>query len=327
MHSGGEKILNQLNEESQDSSDGEEMQSKGLAQVNEVESDDVVIEEEADQYENELFGPKTNEAIKQAESNGTGLKIQEQMQINVMNMEDGNYDVDSKQVYVIGDDGVPKRDTRIEKNEKILDLKKGSNIDNIENISYMPNPKYNVEQTKKIQRHMANIERKQAEEQKQEAIRQQLVPYYARDAEAFENGCSANTVAMDERYIEADSFHAMNKAMQEAEKTEGVPKHLVRDEFEQAENIRLGIQEKPVLDIIDSKKDRILQPSKAKISTSLSLEPTVAPVKSALNSYSVTNKEYKEMFDEDKKRDTTPENKTRKQEVPKVTANNFFNEQ
>jgi hypothetical protein len=58
------------------------------------------------------------------------------------------------------------------------------------------------------------------------------VPYYARDDEAFENGCSGNTVAMDERYIEAESFHAMNKAMQEAEKTEGIPKSLVRDEFE-----------------------------------------------------------------------------------------------
>jgi len=34
---------------------------------------------------------------------------------------------------------------------------------------------------------------------------------------------------MDERYIEAESFHAMNKAMLEAENTEGVPKSLVRD--------------------------------------------------------------------------------------------------
>jgi len=94
------------------------------------------------------------------------------MQINVMNMEDGNYDIDSKQVYVIGDDGVPKRDTRVENNEKILDLKKGAHIDNIENVNYMPNPKYNNEQTKKMQRHMDDIERKQLEEKEQEMIRQ-----------------------------------------------------------------------------------------------------------------------------------------------------------
>lgn len=67
-----------------------------------------------------------------------------------MNMEDGQYDIDSKQVYVIDDDGVPKRDIRIENNEKILDVKKGINVDNIENINYMPNSKYNLEQTKKL---------------------------------------------------------------------------------------------------------------------------------------------------------------------------------
>ena len=43
----------------------------------------------------------------------------------------------------------------------------------------------------------------------------------------------------------------------------------------------------------------MIMPSKAKVSTSLSLEPSNhLPVKSALNSYSVTNKEYKELFDE-----------------------------
>lgn len=72
------------------------------------------------------------------------------MHINIMNMEDGQYDIDSKQVYVIDDDGVPKRDIRIENNEKILDVKKGINVDNIENINYMPNSKYNLEQTKKL---------------------------------------------------------------------------------------------------------------------------------------------------------------------------------
>lgn len=43
-----------------------------------------------------------------------------------MNIDDGNFDVESKQVYVINDSGVPKRDTRIEKNEKIIDVKKGN---------------------------------------------------------------------------------------------------------------------------------------------------------------------------------------------------------
>jgi hypothetical protein len=42
-------------------------------------------------------------------------------------------------------------------------MKKGANIDNIENVNYMPNPKYNNEQTKKMQRHMEDIERKQVE--------------------------------------------------------------------------------------------------------------------------------------------------------------------
>ena len=54
-------------------------------------------------------------------------------------------------------------------------------------------------------------------------MRQKLVPYYARDADAFENGCSGNTVAMDERFIEAESFHAMNRVISEAEKNEGIP--------------------------------------------------------------------------------------------------------
>jgi hypothetical protein len=67
-----------------------------------------------------------------------------------MNIDDGNYDFESKQVYVINGNGVPKRDIRIEKNEKIIDIKKGEIADNIENINYMPNSKYNLEQTKKM---------------------------------------------------------------------------------------------------------------------------------------------------------------------------------
>ena len=45
------------------------------------------------------------------------------------------------------------------------------------------------------------------------------------------------------------------------------------DQFEEGDRIRLGVEKKPILDIIDSKKDRIIMPSKAKVSTSLSLEP------------------------------------------------------
>lgn len=150
MQTGGEKILNQLNEDSISSSDGDDMPTKNLAKVKEESDDGVKIEQslEADEYEDDLFGPKTTQAMNQPIVKGnTGLKIQEQMQINVMNMEDGNYDLESKQVYVIGDDGIPKRDTRVENNEKILDYKKGANIDNIENVNYMPNPKYNADQT------------------------------------------------------------------------------------------------------------------------------------------------------------------------------------
>ena len=77
MHSGGEKILNQLNEDSPTSSEGEDMPSKGLAQVNEESEDGVRIdqEDEADDYEDNLFGPKTNQAIKLADVKNTGLKI------------------------------------------------------------------------------------------------------------------------------------------------------------------------------------------------------------------------------------------------------------
>jgi len=44
MHSGGEKILNQLNEDSVSSSEGEDMPSKGLAQVKEESEDGVRID-------------------------------------------------------------------------------------------------------------------------------------------------------------------------------------------------------------------------------------------------------------------------------------------
>jgi hypothetical protein len=37
----------------------------------------------------------------------------------------------------------------------------------------------------------------------------QLVPYYARDDDAFENGCSSNAIAMDERFIETESYNKM----------------------------------------------------------------------------------------------------------------------
>lgn len=49
---------------------------------------------------------------------------------------------------------------------------------------------------------MKNIEKKKEKKIEEENLRQQLVPYYARDSEAFKNGGSNNTVAMDERFIE-----------------------------------------------------------------------------------------------------------------------------
>ena len=88
-----------------------------------------------------------------------------------MDMEDGSVDVSSKQVYVMDKHGHPKRDTRIEINEKILDIKKGLDCDNIENVNYMPNSKYNIEATIKIQRHMANLQRKKEEQEKEEILR------------------------------------------------------------------------------------------------------------------------------------------------------------
>jgi hypothetical protein len=44
-----------------------------------------------------------------------------------------------------------------------------------------------------------------------------------------------------------------------------------------------------------------------------------------MNSYSVTNKEYKELLEEEKQRDRTPNTKGGEQ-IQKVIANNFFNE-
>lgn len=117
----------------------------------------------------------------------------------------------------------------------------------------------------------------------------------------------------------------MNKIIQEAEKNQGLPQNFILDQFEEKEEIRLKVAEKPVNDILNSRQDRILMPSKAKVSTSLALEPGQLPFKSALNSYSVTNKEYKQLFEEEKKRDKTPNNNS-KEPKQRVVANNFFEE-
>ena len=64
-----------------------------------------------------------------------------------MNMETGDIDINKKQMYILNPDGEAKRDKRSEENQKVLDIKDGLDKDHIENLSYMPNTKYNAKQT------------------------------------------------------------------------------------------------------------------------------------------------------------------------------------
>jgi hypothetical protein len=86
---------------------------------------------------------------------GSGFNIESKfelnkVQINVMNMENGEIDINQKQLYVVDKDGVPGRDRRIEKIEKFLDEKEGKDVDHLEDLNYMPNKKYNAAETKKL---------------------------------------------------------------------------------------------------------------------------------------------------------------------------------
>jgi len=64
-----------------------------------------------------------------------------------MNMETGDIDINKKQMYALNPDGEAKRDKKSEDNQKVLDFKDGLDKDHIENLSYMPNTKYNAKQT------------------------------------------------------------------------------------------------------------------------------------------------------------------------------------
>lgn len=61
-----------------------------------------------------------------------------------MNMETGDIDINKKQMYALNPDGEAKRDKKSEDNQKVLDFKDGLDKDHIENLSYMPNTKYNA---------------------------------------------------------------------------------------------------------------------------------------------------------------------------------------
>jgi len=64
-----------------------------------------------------------------------------------MNMETGDIDINKKQMYALNPGGEAKRDKKSEDNQKVLDFKDGLDKDHIENLSYMPNTKYNAKQT------------------------------------------------------------------------------------------------------------------------------------------------------------------------------------
>jgi len=64
-----------------------------------------------------------------------------------MNMETGDIDINRKQMYALNPGGEAKRDKKSEDNQKVLDFKDGLDKDHIENLSYMPNTKYNAKQT------------------------------------------------------------------------------------------------------------------------------------------------------------------------------------
>jgi hypothetical protein len=107
-----------------------------------------------DEFSDQLFGPITSKAINQV-NEGSGFNIESKfelnkVQINVMNMENGEIDINQKQLYVVDKDGVPGRDRRIEKIEKFLDEKEGKDVDHLEDLNYMPNKKYNAAETKKL---------------------------------------------------------------------------------------------------------------------------------------------------------------------------------
>lgn len=78
-------------------------------------------------------------------------------------MENGDIDIDKKQLYVINQNGKPKRDQKAENIQKTLDIKDGLDQDHNENLSYMPNTKYNAKQTQKFEvQQMQNEVAKQA---------------------------------------------------------------------------------------------------------------------------------------------------------------------
>lgn len=72
----------------------------------------------------------------------------EKVQIDVINMDNGMLDTEKKQVYVLDKKGQPRRDLKIEETEKILSKKNDLGYDQLEDIAYMPNERYGVEQTK-----------------------------------------------------------------------------------------------------------------------------------------------------------------------------------
>lgn len=143
-----------------------------------------VVAEQADEYNDCLFGPQSNNMIekiypKQEKdanvhnepdavrihnktiSSGSpskkpakhttidnGLENVEKVQIDVVNMDNGMLDTEKKQVYVLDKKGQPRRDLKIEETEKILSKKNDLGYDQLEDIAYMPNERYGVEQTK-----------------------------------------------------------------------------------------------------------------------------------------------------------------------------------
>ena len=79
MQTGGQKILNQLNEDSVSSSENEaQPPSKALALVKEESISEKDYNPVEDEFESELFGPMTSKAIEQARNNNK-VKIQDQM--------------------------------------------------------------------------------------------------------------------------------------------------------------------------------------------------------------------------------------------------------
>mmetsp|Transcript_15907 Transcript_15907/g.24551 ORF Transcript_15907/g.24551 Transcript_15907/m.24551 type:complete len:84 (+) Transcript_15907:8018-8269(+) len=77
-------------------------------------------------------------------------------------MDNGEKDMDKNQVYVFNNSGVPRRDEKVEQSNSNAEKKNANAKDKLEEISYMPNKRYNAQQARQF---MLKHEMQQQKEQ------------------------------------------------------------------------------------------------------------------------------------------------------------------